>query len=175
MQVFVKYHAQCPNVAFGGVLLPLQYLQGHVERCTDTGKYHRSISHLSRKPKIADLHILPFQHNVSRFEIPVDDPLPNQCQKSITQLFQHIQGFLFWAFLTAHLDVFCKITVTKLLYDVIILAALHHIVKCYDIIGVQPLEDLDFVFEGGFKILISINWIDDRVLLSFESILTATY
>jgi hypothetical protein len=75
----------------------------------------------------------------------MDYAFPNKRQKAITDLTQHLDGFGLWT-LQVRFYISGEVPVTELLDYVIILGALHDVVKANDVIGMQFLDDFYFIF-----------------------------
>lgn len=133
MEHFVKNKTERPNVAFGCVLFVFEDLKRHIQRSTyDRLDFKVFVRNFFSKPKIADFENFIFDHNVGRFEIPVDDTFPGQNQKTVTNLGQHVYAIVlfelgFWS------HYFADIPITEFLDDVVVFATFHDIDKLDDI------------------------------------------
>jgi hypothetical protein len=103
----------------------------------------------------------------------MDDAFLDQSHEPIANLPQHLHRLSLWTLVVA-LNVSGKIAITEFLDDIVVFAAFHDIVKPDYVFGVNLLEDVDLIFEGGFEIFVMINLVRVCLLLSFGRILTAT-
>lgn len=92
------------------------------------------------KPKSPSFSVLPFFITLAGFRslrkhshIPMDDSFLDQRQKSITNLPQQLDC-QFFRMLDSRLDVGGQVSIAQLLYNIVIFAALHHVIEAYDVI-----------------------------------------
>jgi len=87
------------------------------------------------------------------WEVPVDDALPDQREESVDDLLQDVDG-LGLGGVRSDFQIFFEVGVAELLDDVVIVGAFHHLVDRHDVFGLDLLEDLYFLQEGVFEVLI---------------------
>lgn len=83
----------------------------------------------------------------------MDDALPDEGQKPIHYLLQYIHSLLLGG-MRGHSEVLLQVGVAELLDDVIIVGALHDIVHCHDVLGLDLLQDLYLLQEGVLEVLV---------------------
>lgn len=74
--------------------------------------------------------------------LPVDDAFLDECEEAVADLFEEVDGLLFWKFGVLG-EVLFEVIVAYLLDDVVVVTAFHDVEHPHHILGFEQLQDLD--------------------------------
>lgn len=95
------------------------------------------------KTEISKLQCLIGNEDVFRFDVAMDDAVPDKFQKTRADLFEHTHRHLFLK-ATIALQPGTQVAIAQLLHDVVVMLRFEHIVDAHDVLAVQLRQDLDF-------------------------------
>jgi hypothetical protein len=124
----VQHNAEGIEIGFVGIETALNGLWSHIERRAHIAFILESKPRSNGKTEIRQFPLLPQPENVRRFDIPVQDALPQQIAIGVHELFHNLNGVGLAQFLLL-IDVLIQATVGTVLHDqVVVVCCLDHLV-----------------------------------------------
>jgi hypothetical protein len=99
-------------------------------------------------------------------KLPMNNSLPNKGQKPITNLLQNGNGLFLIDFVLLFQQAL-KVTITKLLNNIVVMWTFHNIIQGDNIFRLDSLKNLYLWEESGLHVIIRIDWDKSKAYWTF--------